>query len=133
MFFISFSFYFFHFSFSGVFFNCKISSELSNFGIFKFLQYWKYNQFVQDHSGKTASTPVIVQGCYTWTSTTQKEIGCYAMLDQPGLNMHQAKVCFCNQDFCNTEVKMNPLVPHVEKMYTCVHSASNGTCQGIFC
>src|SRR5262249_1637589 len=95
----------------------------------QYCTYWKYDDVMKDGD----SVQVVVQGCYNWTSTAVKRLGCYRAIDQPKQNIKNGVVCICQQDFCNTEQLMNLNPPQTAKLYNCQDSISHSTCSGFAC
>lgn len=96
----------------------------------QYCTFWKFYEIVT-LGGANISKPVMTQGCFNWTSNFPKHLGCYPLLEQPMVNMKNGISCFCNQDFCNSD--QTPTNAQMPRVFTCVHSASNGTCQGYAC
>lgn len=74
----------------------------------------------------------MIQGCYNWTTSAVKQMGCYQMLDQPNVDVKNGVICICNQTLCNTD-QVASTVANTAKTFTCQSSVSSGTCQGYAC
>lgn len=91
--------------------------------ILKFLQYMEYDEITNENQ----TVPVITVGCYNWTSSSPKPLGCYSMLDQPMSDKKNGLVCLCQKDFCNMNQLINNTTPISANSFTCVFSSENQT------